>query len=60
VNDEKYASLISGLPQPIVKKFIVPLANKDPLMHKNIMSFLFLLDEKGYCIKQKTNSCQNT
>ena len=48
-----YVELLNKLPLEIVNEFVIPLAELDSIMHKNIVAFLMLLDEKGYCIKEK-------
>lgn len=50
ISDKDYKELLFKLPKDVVKNFIIPLANKDPLVHKQIVAFLILLYEKGFCI----------
>jgi len=52
-NDEKYSKILEVLPEEIINKFLEPLGDKDPLVHKNIVNFLILLYEKGYCVKKR-------
>ncbi len=51
--NKRYSDLLKTMPKDIVDKFLTPLGNKDPFVHENIVRFILLLDEKGYCIKKK-------
>jgi len=51
--DKKYADVLKNLPDEIVSKFILPLADKDPVVHDHIVRFLMIINEKGYCIADR-------
>jgi len=53
MKDHRYQQLIEMLPDDIVKKLIVPLANKYPEKHLSVMAFIAVLDDVGYCITKK-------
>lgn len=53
LTDNEYNELLSKIPEPIVKKLIVPLSSADPGAHLKLMAFLFVIYDKGYCIKKE-------
>lgn len=53
LTDNEYNELLSKIPEPIVKNLIRPLSNVDPETHLELMAFLFVIYDKGYCIKKE-------
>lgn len=53
ISDHEYKELIQKIPDEIVKKLIKPLAEKEPIFHLELMAFLSVIHEKGYCIKKR-------
>jgi len=53
--DKKYQALLNILPSEIKDKFLIPLANKDPIAHDHIARFLMIITDKDYTLTKGVN-----
>ena len=61
MTNEQYEQALKSVPDEVKEKFIIPIADRDPIMHNNIMAFILILQEKGYVITKAstTNSTKH-
>lgn len=55
MTDKEYEQTLKSVPDEVRENFLIPLADRNPLIHNDIMAFILTLQEKGYVITKAPN-----
>lgn len=55
MTDKQYEQTLKSVPDEVKEKFLIPLADRNPSIHNDIMAFIYTLLEKGYVITKSPN-----